>query len=225
MANTIGRKIFSVLLMAGLLSLAACAKKDDTAVVRVATRSGVTSTDVTSGIPATCANGASATGKIYDPQYQNGVTDYRPTVVSFLSSILSEQYVGQISTSPYDKTGIDFLIHLKADASGVILKAESKLEMFFFDSMVGTADPQTGSLIQAYPVKFGAGTALAGQLRGNQFTVQFGDEYGQVTLTTTNISGEYTYGTVRYVNAKNANGGSATQGTLGNFVIRTCAIY
>lgn len=216
-------KFFSILLVVGFLGLASCAKKDDTAVVRVANRSGVVTSGGGSSLPQNCPTGASAVGKIYDSRYSY-VTDYRPTVVSFLSSILTENYIGQISTSPYDKTGIDFVAQFKFDGTGVVLKNGTMAEMSFFDSMVGTTDSTTGVVIPAYPVKLIS--AVAGQRYSNgQFVVKFQDEYGEVTFTSSQTSSGYVYGKVTYVNSKNVNGGTPTSGTLGDFVIPACGLF
>ncbi|MNK01205.1 hypothetical protein D3C87_190000 [compost metagenome] len=231
MANTLGKKVFTVILMAGMLALSACAKKDSGAVRVTGGRgSGVSQGGGSSGggggaptqIPSSCSNSVSPVGKIYDPQYQ--YRDFRPTVVSFVSATLEQQYVGQISGDMYAKTGIDFQAKVRFDDNGEVIADQSQILISIFDSFVNTVDPQSQQLMQAYRIFFGK--ASGGQMSNNgQYTVKFQDEYGEVTLTGSYSSSQYSTGTVSFANYTNVNGGQPTSGQLGSFTIRTCGMF
>lgn len=230
MAHTKGMKLITMVLMAGLLSLTACGKKDSGATRVTGSRgSGAVGGSPTTGsggtptsLGSTCKNGQSAVGKIYLTIGQE--SNFRPQVTSFLSATLQDQYIGNISGNRDAPTGIDFEAKFKFEDSGVIRADQTQVLISVFDSYVNTPDPQTQQLIQAYRIFFGK--ASAGQYNNNgSYTVQFKDEYGEVSFTGNYSSGEYTSGVVSYVNYSNINGGQATSGQLGYFQIRTCGIF
>lgn len=205
--QAIYRHSLSFLLVAAALSLAACAKKEDSPQVR--TGGGTPN----GSISQTCSNGASAVGRIYDSTYE-----FQQNVANFLSATLNTQDPQQLGTV----YKVDMQGALKFDAQGNILANQAQLLITVYDSLVGTINPSTGQAIQPYTITFAQ--AAGGSLQAGKYVVTFRDEHGEVIVDGRIDNTEQTQGLVTFKNYKRYDGGPGLSGKLGYYQISKCGL-
>lgn len=218
----LSKSVMGMLVLAAL-TLSACAKKDDSASGRVATRGGNGS-----GIVAqnTCANPAQAqaVGKIFDSQSYG--SRFEEQVKAFVSATLDPEALGTISGNINDKTGIDFSASFPFDSNNQLIASEASISIKIFDSYA--KEPYNGQVIPPYEVAFSQ--AKSGTINRNtrQINVVFEDEYGSITFAgqygvMEGSQGPFVVGKVSFNNYKSVKG-SPQSGQLGDFKIYDCAM-
>lgn len=212
------KSVMGVILL-GVLTLAACAKKEDSyGRVGSRTNGGITQNDQQNA--AACSGDTNKLwGRVFDPNYQyNGVT-FENQAKDFLSAIVRPSDFGTISGNPNGNTGINVMPIFKFDSSGNITSGYFKMKIY--DSYAGTT--QNGVAIA--PFEFEFNSAQSGHLDRNmrQFTVTFADSAGTVTFSGS-YDGRLVQGTVTFKNSVNVEPNeSPKQGTLGAFTSYQCA--
>lgn len=210
------------------LILASCAKKSssnqnragvagargDTAAADAAVALGVTK----------CADGSFSDGRIFSDT-MTGDT-FRLAWADFFSAIMAPELLGDLNgASSSTATGVTVSIKIKL-ANNQVVAAESKLAIAVKDSFVGQKSPETGELINVLKADFTSAQSGSWNVTNGtgNFTLNFADEYGTVTLTGT-VKGQTATGTVSFKNLKHHDGQSAAKsGNLGNFSINSCGL-
>lgn len=208
------------LMMMAMLSLSACAKKDDSKVRIVGRAGGGTGTAVGAGGYATCGAQAQSTGKIFDAQSNSA--RFEADVKSFVSATLDPQYLGSVSGDINAATGIDFLGGLRFNAQGQLEVESASLMIKIFDSYA--KQTYNGQVVQPYVIEFvGASSGMIDH-QTRQFQVTFKDAYGSVTMQGSFSQNGLASGTVTYENFIAVEGYFPARGTLGSFRIATCGL-
>lgn len=212
--------LMSMMLMA-MLSLSACAKKDDSK-VRIVGRAGVGVGTGTAGVGgyANCGNQAQSTGKIFDAQANSA--RFEADVKGFVSATLDPQYLGTVSGDINAATGIDFLGGLRFNAQGQLEVESASLMIKIFDSYAKQS--YNGQVVQPYVIEFVGASAGMVDHQSRQFQVTFKDSYGSVTMQGSYDLNGLASGTVTYENFIAVDGYFPARGTLGSFRIATCGL-
>lgn len=210
-------KTLTGVFIAVLLTMSACAKKDNSA-VRVAGRgtgTGVTQNNTTMN---SCSNASMVWGKIFDTY---GGNQFESQVKGFVSATLDPQSLGSISGDINAPTGIDFNGSFQFDAQGKLVPSSSSASIKIVDSFVGQV--YEGQVIAPYVVEFTSAQEGTINRTTRQFTVKFKDNYGEIVF-----QGQYNNqtaeGTVTYTNYSAVSGYQPSSGALGSFRSYTCAL-
>jgi hypothetical protein len=210
------KSVMGTVLLA-MLTLASCAKKDDSS-TRSATRAG--NGIAPSSTTNSCSNPTTmAWGKIYDPNNSNS-TSFESQVKDFVSATLDPESFGTISGNINDRTGLDINLSLPFDSSGNLIIASAEISIKIVDSFVG--QNYQGTVVAPYYVTFSQAKSGSYNRNTRQVTAVFEDEYGSITISGSTDGQQYVTGTVSYQNYKSVVG-TAKAGTLGAFKTYTCA--
>jgi hypothetical protein len=216
---TIDIKKLMMLLLA-VSSLVACSQKSEDREARAMDFAlGV------NGTSPTCSTGQEGIGHIYESGSASGIdgtaASFEQRVKGLISATADPQLFGVISgTGDGIQNGVTIEGRLRYDGSGGVLLDQSNMIITIKDSFVGQLD-SAKKLIPAYPINFHAATAGSVNLQTREFTLQFKDAYGEITLNGV-INTKVVTGTVSYQNYKNVTGAPPSAGVLGAFSIATC---
>lgn len=168
-------------------------------------------------------NGASLTGKIFtDPSYQQ---EFQDAVTGFLSTDVNPQYVGLVSATGRNNSGVYFAGRVALSTGSLRTFTGSYADIHPNSSLsiqVRDYSPQYPNAPALPPFTF---SRAQGVIQGNQAEIIFGDSYGTVTMvgiiTQNTFEGEISYdNSVSYDGSK-----SGAAGTLGNFSVPTCSFF
>lgn len=211
----IKKSVMGVLVLTAL-SLAACAKKDDSASGRSANRQN------SAGIAPTqnsCAAGTQLEGKIYDAQASYG-SNFEQQVKAFVSATLEPDALGTISGNISDATGVDFTASFPFDSNNQLIADSASITIKIFDSYA--KQTYNGQVVPPYEVSFSKAKSGTIDRHSRRISVVFEDDYGSITFDGT-YDNTYVRGTVSFNNYKSVSG-SPQAGELGDFMIFQCAM-
>lgn len=173
----------------------------------------------------TCVNGNSNIGTIYD---QNGgfsltAGSFEDRVKALLSATINPSEVGTISAGPSDSTGVRFTGTIKVETNGQVTLSATKIKILVYDSYVLNSQfASDGKKFEPIPIEFTSAAEGRFDSTGSGF-VLFRDSYGEIRLDG-QYDNQYFKGTVSFRNTQSVLGGTAAQGTLGQFYVARCGI-
>lgn len=174
----------------------------------------------------TCTNGTSNVGTIYDSNGgfgMNGTASFEDRVKALLSATINPSEIGMISAGQSDPTGVRFQGVIKIDSNGQVNLASTNIKILVYDSYVLNSQYATdGKKYEAIPIEFTAATSGNFDSTGSGY-VLFKDTYGEIRFDG-KYDQQYFQGTVSFKNTQSVLGGTAAQGTLGQFYVARCGI-
>jgi hypothetical protein len=209
----------TVMILFALASLAACSSAKNMSAARNASDVGAVGNQ-------TSVNGVSCkgnSGRIYDGGTAGASGTFEQRIKGLVSATVDPSYFGSIDGSMNStQTCVAFEGRLNTDASGNVNVSQSNLKITVYDSYVGTADVDGGT-IEPYVIQFSAASSGQVNASGKTFSIQFKDEYGEI-----NLSGSFaqatTTGTMNFKNYKSFdNASSPASALLGAFSIPTAS--
>lgn len=203
-----------ILILVAVSGLAACAQKTNSSILSGRGRGAA-------AVPnnsQSCSSSQQSVGRVYDNGTAGGTFEQRTK--GLLSAILNPNLFGTISGSTSGQTGVTIEGHLRYDSSGNVILEQTSMKLMIYDSYVGQLD-QAGQTIDAYPINFSKASSGTMNLATKQFTIQFKDQYGEITVTGV-VGGSTVTGSISYQNYTSYSGGAAASGVLGAFSIATC---
>lgn len=214
--------ILTILVMA---VLAGCKNNSNSprGVVSRNTGNGVVSPVFGAGVA--CANGQSNIGTIYDQSggFGLGTTSFQDRVKALLSASVNPAEIGTISSGPTDTTGVRFQGVIKVDSAGQVTLASTRMKILVYDSYVLESQYSTnGQKYEPIPIEFTSAVEGRFDSTGSGF-VLFRDQYGEIRFEG-RFDAQYFSGTVSFRNTQAVGGGTAAQGTLGQFYVARCGI-
>ena len=212
-------------LLLGLIILAGCNPKKNSVTASVATISGVAVGTQCSNSSTTSTSSQSVYGTVYD----NSQTAYNfeNRVKDLLSATIQPSSVGTISSGQADSTGVRFSGHIKVDASGNVVSANSKVVISVYDSvwlMDLYTTPNEKEIQLTFDPNAGTGAVLSGQIdsSGSGY-ISLKDKFGEVRFDNVKVDAQNFSGVMSFQNAANIAGGANSSGTVGQFYIQRCA--
>lgn len=171
---------------------------------------------------AQCSSADQAIGRVFESSVAGSNVPFEQRVKGLLAATVNPQYFGTISGNGQSaQNGVTLEGRLQYNPqSGAVVLEQTNLRLTIYDSFVGQAD-EGGSPIQPYVINFETATSGTVNVATNQFTLQFGDQYGSVSVTG-QMAGTTVTGTISYQNTTNFDGSAGYGGTLGDFSISTC---
>lgn len=189
------------------------------------TQSGVVSPVFGTGV--VCANGQSNIGTIFDQSGGFGglgTASFEERVKALLSASVNPTEIGTISAGATDSTGVRFQGVIKLDAAGQVNLAQTKMKILVYDSYVLQSQYSTnGQKYEPIPIEFTSAVEGRFDVNSGSGYVLFRDEYGEVRFEG-RFDAQYFSGNVSFKNTQSVLGGTAAQGTLGQFYVARCGI-
>ncbi|WP_413287549.1 hypothetical protein [Bdellovibrio sp. HCB337] len=176
-----------------------------------------------SGNAPNCSTSQQSIGRVFESNASGSGYTFEQRAKGLLSATVDPQFFGTINGSQNNtsQSGITLEGRLRYDTNGNVILDQTNMKLLIYDSFVGQTD-SSGKTIQPYPINFFAATAGTMNLATKQFTVQFKDSDGDITITGT-VNGATVTGSISYQNFKSYNGSTPAAGVLGAFSIPTCA--
>ena len=172
-----------------------------------------------------CVNGSSNIGTIYDQNggYSLTAGSFEDRVKALLSATINPSEIGTISAGASDATGVRFQGNIKIDTSGQVVLASTKIKILVYDSYVLNSQyASDGKKYEAVPLEFTSAAEGRFDNTGSGY-VLFRDSYGEIRFDG-QYDNQYFKGTVSFRNTQSVLGGTAAQGTLGQFYVARCGI-
>lgn len=173
----------------------------------------------------TCVNGNSNVGTIYDQNGGFSLTSgsFEDRVKALLSATINPSEVGSISAGPSDSTGVRFTGTIKVESSGQVTLSATKIKILVYDSYVLNSQyAADGKKFEPIPIEFTSAAEGRFDSTGSGYVV-FRDSYGEIRFDG-QYDNQYFKGTVSFRNTQSVLGGTAAQGTLGQFYVARCGI-
>lgn len=174
----------------------------------------------------TCVNGNSNVGTIYDSNggfSLNGTASFEDRVKALLSATINPSEIGTISAGQTDSTGVRFQGVIKIQSNGQLDLAATKIKILVYDSYVLNSQfAADGKKFEAIPIEFTSAAGGTFDSTGSGY-VLFKDAYGEIRFDG-KYDQQYFQGTVSFKNTQSVLGGTAAQGTLGQFYVARCGI-
>lgn len=211
--NAYIRGILTMMVLAGFLGLAACAKKSNSGANRVQNRGNGTNFTNANGtlngtgagqIPTSCGGTSqSSAGRLIDDGSLYGA--FRSNYAEFLGTELGELDGSASSTS----TGVDIELRIKLNGQSVLAE-QSQIRITVYDSEVDNL----GAIVVSYDRATRAEVNASGEV-----VLTFEDNYGQLFVQARNM-GSQVQGRVFYKNK-----GMSQEKSLGGFTLSTCGVF